>query len=62
MKFGPYEIGLTEGAKINDQSGNKFLEDAMIKAPKLLKDMISKIINTAPHKRNTLRTIGLVIS
>jgi hypothetical protein len=51
MGFGTYEIGLTKGVKIKDETGNRFLEDAMFKAPKLLKDMMSKLIEATPHKK-----------
>lgn len=62
MRFGSYEIGLTEGAKTEDETGNKFFEDAMLKAPKLLKDMMSKLVDVTPHKKNSLRTVALVTS
>ncbi|KAI9467796.1 MAG: hypothetical protein EXX96DRAFT_592235 [Benjaminiella poitrasii] len=63
MKFGTYEIGLTEGAKLDDdETGNKFLKDVMFKTPKLLKDMMSKLNEVAPHKKNSLRAVGLVTS
>ncbi|CAO3668241.1 unnamed protein product [Rhizopus stolonifer] len=51
MKYGSYEIGLTEGAKADDKSSNKFLEDAMMKVPKILKDMMFRLIEVVPHKK-----------
>lgn len=62
MRFGTYETGLTEGAKMDDETDNKFLGDAMFKTTKLLKDMMSKLIEIVPHKKYSLRTVGLVTS
>lgn len=62
IKFGAYEIGLSEAAKMEDRNGNKHLMDAMTKAPKMLKDMLVRLIEVSPHKKHSLRTVGFIVS
>ncbi|KAG1174093.1 hypothetical protein G6F46_011207 [Rhizopus delemar] len=62
IKFGAYEIGLTEAAKTEDKNGNKYFVDTMIKAPKMLKDMLVKLIESSSHKKHSLRTVGFITS
>jgi hypothetical protein len=62
IRYGNYELGIVEASKVDDEYSSKFFLDSMKKTPKSMKDMLLQLVKAAPTKKNSLRTIGMIIS
>ncbi|KAL0085854.1 hypothetical protein F4703DRAFT_1851901 [Phycomyces blakesleeanus] len=62
FRYGSFELGISEAAKVSDENGDKDIKDSRIKAPKLMKDLMQKILENKPGLINTLRIPSIIMS
>ena len=62
FSFGNRELGFAETAKIACEQGTKDMSDSAFKAPKIMKEMLKKLVDMKTTKVNSLCTICMVTS